>query len=115
MGGGVNKTVDEPGWTVDSYLGYVAAGDLQVGPAFIDPVLDPFQHSAGQGLVRADRNKPQYRNGRVVLTVHLGTAEIEAVSGPPQDALDDTPFFLEGVGGEGEMEFETVDEHGSPQ
>jgi hypothetical protein len=111
MGGGVNKTVDKPGWQVASYLGNVAAGDFHVGPAFIDPVFEPLQHITGYSFVRADRNKSQYRHVRVVLTVHFGAGGIEAVSGTPEDAFDDAAFFLEGVRRQREMDFEAEDEH----
>jgi hypothetical protein len=45
-------------------------------------------------FVRADRDKAEHRHLAVVLAVHFGAGDIEAVAGPAQDTLDDTPFLF---------------------
>ena len=49
---------------------------------------------------------------RIVLAVHLGAGDIEAVARAAKDALDDTPLFLEGAGRQGQMKFKAIYEHG---
>lgn len=96
---------------LSSNLGNIRPRYLHIRPPFIDPVLHPFQHLPRYLFVRADRYETEHGHRGIVLPVNLGTGNIEAVSGPTENAFDDAAFFFEGMGRERQVNFEAKDKH----
>jgi hypothetical protein len=43
-------------------LGDICSSYFNIGPTFVDPLFDPFQHLARYFFIRTDRNEPEYRD-----------------------------------------------------
>ncbi len=89
----------------------IRPGYFDIGPPLVDPLFHPLQYLPGNLFIRADGNESECSHCGIILPVNLGACNIEAVSRPSEDALDDAAFFFEGMRRQGEMDFKTEDEH----